>query len=158
MKTLLCLFACLVMTISLVAQPQHPREPEWYKMVDDFFSDYFRMNPTAGTYAGFHDYDTQLEDYSRAGVEAQKAVARVWLNRLSKYDFNPLSPEQRQDFRLVESSVKSTLLDLENIRRWEKNPDIYSSGITQSAFLLMARKFAAPEERLKSLIVREKLM
>src|SRR5689334_1142026 len=109
MKTFLCLIASLVMTVGVFSQT-HPQQPEWNKMVDDFFADYFRMNPTAGTYAGLHQYDTQLEDYSRAGVEAQKAIARVWMNRLAKYDFSHLSAEERQDLRLVESSIKSTLL------------------------------------------------
>jgi uncharacterized protein (DUF885 family) len=54
--------------------------------------------------------------------------------------------------------VKSDLLSLETIRGWEKNPDRYSGGITSSAFVIMARKFAPPEERLKSLIAREKQM
>ncbi len=45
---------------------------------------------------------------------------------------------------------------LEQIRPWEKNPDVYSSGITNSIFVIMARTFAPPEERLKSVIAREK--
>ena len=31
---------------------------------------YFKFSPTAGTSAGLHQYDTQLEDYSAAGVAA----------------------------------------------------------------------------------------
>src|SRR6185437_6459744 len=50
------------------------------------------------------------------------------------------------------------LLELEDIRTWEKNPDRYSSGLTQSAFVIMSRKFAPPQERLQSLIKREKKM
>jgi uncharacterized protein (DUF885 family) len=158
MKIIVYLLASLVMTIPLLAQTQPSSNSDWNKLVDDFFSDYFQMNPTAGTYAGFHQYDTQLEDYSRAGVEKQTRIAHQWLDRLSKYDPKTLSAEEQQDFRLVENSLKSTLLDLENIRNWEKNPDRYSSGITTSAFTIMARKFAPPEERLKSLIAREELM
>ncbi len=41
---------------------------------------------------------------------------------------------------------------------WEKNPDLYSSGITSSAFTIMSRTFAAPEVRLKALIARERQM
>ena len=36
---------------------------------DQFFSEvYFKYSPTNGTAAGLHQYDTQLEDYSAAGV------------------------------------------------------------------------------------------
>ena len=41
---------------------------------------------------------------------------------------------------------------------WEKDPDQYSSGISNSAFVLMERTFASPDDRLRSLIAREKLM
>ena len=49
-------------------------------------------------------------------------------------------------------------MTLETIRPWEKNPDSYSSGITESAFALMERTFASPDARLRSLIAREKQM
>ena len=48
--------------------------------------------------------------------------------------------------------------DLETIRTWETNPDNYSSGIANSAFVLMERKFAPADDRLRSLIAREKQM
>jgi len=41
---------------------------------------------------------------------------------------------------------------------WEKNPDLYSSGITSSAFTIMSRTFAPQEVRLKALISREHAM
>ena len=59
---------------------------------------------------------------------------------------------------MVLGNIQSTLLTLETIRPWEKNPDMYSGGISNGAFSLMERKFAPPEERLRSLIAREKLM
>jgi uncharacterized protein (DUF885 family) len=52
--------------------------------------------------------------------------------------------------------MNARLLTLENIRPWEKNPDVYSSSITNSIFVIMARTFAPPEQRLKSVIQREK--
>jgi hypothetical protein len=39
-----------------------------------------------------------------------------------------------------------------------KNLDTYSSGITNSAFSIRERKFAAAADRLRVLIAREKLM
>ncbi len=56
------------------------------------------------------------------------------------------------------NTIRANLLDLETIRTWEKNPDIYSSGISCSAFTLMSRTFAPPEVRLRSLIARERQM
>ena len=42
------------------------------------------------------------------------------------------------------------------IRPWEKNPDTYSSGITNSVYVIMNRRFAPPDDRLRSVIAREK--
>jgi uncharacterized protein (DUF885 family) len=64
----------------------------------------------------------------------------------------------RGDRELVLNNIRSTLLTLETIRPWEKNADTYSSGITNSAFVIMERKFAPPGERLRLLVAREKQM
>jgi uncharacterized protein (DUF885 family) len=45
---------------------------------------------------------------------------------------------------------------LEQIRGWEKNPDFYSSAASRAIFGLIAREFAPPEERMSSVIAREK--
>ncbi|HUH63991.1 MAG TPA: DUF885 domain-containing protein, partial [Terracidiphilus sp.] len=64
----------------------------------------------------------------------------------------------RGDREIVLSAIRSQLLMLETIRMWEKDPDVYSSVASNAAFVLMERKFAPPDDRLRSLIAREKLM
>ncbi len=131
---------------------------EFDGLVDRYFDAYFNFNPSAGTAAGFHQYDNKLEDYSRQGIQAQAVSARDFLARFEQIDRSRLNPEQAQDRRLVMNQIRATLLELEDVRGWQKNPDNYSGGLTSSAFVIMARKFAPPEERLKSLIAREQKM
>jgi uncharacterized protein (DUF885 family) len=126
--------------------------------VDSFFDEYFKLNPTQGTATGFHQYDSDLEDYSRRSIDNQIAFAKNYRSRLDNFDSKLLPLEDRQDYQLVANNLESTLLELEDIRSWEKNPDRYSSGLTESAFVIMSRKFAPPEKRLRSLIEREKKM
>jgi uncharacterized protein (DUF885 family) len=155
------LLAAILLSLPLMAQTENPSSGasgKWNKLVDEYFDQYFKFNPTQGTYGGFHQYDSQFEDYSRKGVEEQIAFSKSFLAKLEQFNSKQLSPEERQDYELVINSLKSTLLSLENVRGWEKNPDQYSSGLTQSAFTIMSRKFAPPEERLRSLIEREKQM
>jgi uncharacterized protein (DUF885 family) len=130
----------------------------WNKAVDGFFDEYFQLNPTQATAAGFHEHDSDLEDYSKKGVDEQIVFARHYLDSMNSFDSKSLPLKDRQDQELIINSVKSTLLELEQIRSWEKDPDRYSSGLTQSAFVIMSRKFAPPEQRLRSLIEREKKM
>jgi uncharacterized protein (DUF885 family) len=129
-------------------------------LVDDFFAQaYFNFSPTAGTQAGFHQYDSQLENYSRKNlVEAQSAALKKYEAEFQKIDPATLEAYARGDREMLIGYIHATLHSLENVRFWEKNPDIYSSGITQSAFYIMSRQFAPPADRLRSLIAREKLM
>lgn len=118
----------------------------------------FKFSPTAGTLAGLHQYDSQLEDYSRAGVESNIAALKAYEAKFDAVDGSKLDQSTEGDLEMVRNNIRGTLLELETIRGWEKNPDTYSSGITASAFSLMERKFAPPDDRLRSLIAREKQM
>ena len=121
-------------------------------LFDRFFDEYyFHFYPTAGTSAGFHQYDSKLEDCSQTAVHQ-----RIVLLQQFEKQFAALEPSA--DRELVLGKIRADLLELENIRQWETNPDIYSSGITNSVFLIMSRTFAPPAERLRSVIARENLM
>jgi hypothetical protein len=121
-------------------------------LVDQFFDEYyFKFSPTQGTSAGFHQYDARLEDYSRTAVQQQIAAARRFEAEFTK---QPKS----DDRELILSRLRADLLTLESIRPWQTNPDLYSGGITSSVFVIMSRNFASQEDRLRSVIARERLM
>jgi uncharacterized protein (DUF885 family) len=161
MKTLLVVLSlsiCHPLFAQITNDAKTPNSSNWNQLVDNFFDDFYSLNPTQATAAGFHQHDSELEDYSRKSIDNQIALANKYLTRLDAFDTKSLSSEERQDYQLLVNDLKSTLLELQNIRGWEKNPDHYSSGLTQSAFVIMSRKFAPPEQRLQSLIDRENKM
>ncbi|MEO7432768.1 MAG: DUF885 domain-containing protein [Dokdonella sp.] len=128
-------------------------------LADEFFdSYYFPTNPTIATQDGIHAYDDRLEDYSRAGIDRQVSALQAFETRVSAIDTSTFDPQHRGDRDLLLNTMRGTLLTLQTIRPWEKNPDIYSGGITNSAFVIIERKFASAEERLRKLIAREKQM
>jgi uncharacterized protein (DUF885 family) len=134
---------------------------QFQKASDEYFDQvYFPYAPTNGTLAGYHQYDGQLENYSRKNIDAEIAALRDFEARIEAIhpgmdaaDFVP-----RSDREIVLGSIRSQLLTLEVIRPWEKDADSYSSLCANGAFVLMERKFASPDERLRSLIAREKQM
>lgn len=129
------------------------------KLADKFFDQYyFPTNPTIATSTGLHSYDDQLEDYSRAAIDRQIAALKQWDTHVGAVDAAKLDETTRGDRQLVLNYIHSTLLTLQTIRPWEKNPDTYSSGITNSAFTIMERKYAPLPDRLRFLIARERLM
>ena len=155
-----------VLLAGLAVQAQHHAMPAsdaanndkvFTSLADQYFDKYyFRFNPSSGTAAGFHQYDTQLEDYSKASLDQQVTTLKNFQKVIAKIDPLQLSAATRVDHTLVLNDINARLLSLENIRQWEKNPDLYSSGVTNSIFVIMARTFAPPAERLKSVIAREK--
>ena len=126
---------------------------------DQFFLQvYFKFSPTAGTAAGLHQYDTQLEDYSAAGVEREVAAMHEFEKKVAAIDPSALDAPAAADREILLNNIRSELLSLEVIRGWEQNPDSYSSGITSSAFVIMERPYAPTDTRLRALVEREKKM
>ncbi len=155
-------FAILFVSFSFIsiagAQKKDLAAPASATLEDRYFNEYyFKFNPSSGTQAGFHQYDNQLEDYSRASVDRQIAVLKKFKQEFATFvSTASMTPAQVVDRYLLCNDIDAHLLALENIRAWEKNPDSYSSGITNSIFVIMARTFAPPDQRLKSVIAREK--
>ena len=131
------------------------------RVSDEYFDQvYFRYAPSTGTQDGFHQYDAQLEDYSRKAVNAQIAALKSFEQRIEAIvpDDAPADFVPRSDREIVLANIRSQLLTLETIRPWAKDADGYSSTCANAAFVLMERKFAPPDDRLRSLIAREQKM
>jgi uncharacterized protein (DUF885 family) len=156
--TLLALGACMTTALSAYAANDAAQQ-QFQKVSDEYFDKvYFPHQPTLGTLTGYHQYDTQLEDYAHKKIDAWVADLVFFERRIESIPAAGLDETTRGDREMVLSNIRSTLLTLDTIRTWERNPDAYSGGISNAAFSLMERKFAPPDERLRSLIAREKLM
>jgi uncharacterized protein (DUF885 family) len=150
------LFLLLLLPLSLSAQS---RDADFAKLADRYFDEIvFRYDPVSGTQAGFHQYDRQLPDGSKAEIQSEIALLHRFEDELAKFAPQGLSAGVAADRELVLAQVRGQLLSLETIRMWEKNPDIYSSGASSAIFTIMSRKFAPSGERLQSAIAREKLI
>ena len=143
----------------------HAAKDDWKqqfeKVSDEYFDQvYFHYAPTQGTLAGYHQYDAQLEDYSRKNIDAEIAALKVFEKRVEAIQPDAAAADfvPRTDREIVLANVRTQLLTLETIRPWEKNADNYSSTCANGAFTLMERKFASPDERLRSLVARERQM
>jgi uncharacterized protein (DUF885 family) len=134
---------------------------QFEKVSDEYFDQvYFHYGPTGGTLAGYHQYDAQLEDDSRKNIDAEIAALKSFEKRIEAIHPDAAAADlvPRGDREIVLSNIRSELLTLETIRPWEKNADNYSSTCANGAFTLMERNFASPDERLRSLIARERQM
>ena len=131
---------------------------DFLHLSDEYFDQvYFLYQPTQGTSAGYHQYDAKLEDFSRPTITAEIEALKKFEVRFARMrEKASFSPTTRGDCDLVLNNIRTTLLTLETIRPWEKDPDFYTTVATNGAFTIMERKFASPDERLRSLVAREK--
>ncbi|MDR3774467.1 MAG: DUF885 domain-containing protein [Terracidiphilus sp.] len=163
MKKLFALLGIGVCMSTAIAAPAAAEDwkQKFEKVTDEYFDQvYFHYGPTNGTLTGYHQYDAQLDDYSRKNIDAEIAALKEFEKRIEAIhpddaaaDFVP-----RSDRQMVLGTIRSQLLTLETIRPWEKDADGYSSVCASGAFVLMERKFASADERLRSLVAREKQM
>src|ERR1035438_8440886 len=76
----------------------------WDALVDRFFDQAdFHFNPSAGTSAGFHQYDAMLEDFSRDSIRQQVAVLKQYEREVSGFAASP-------DREIVLGNIRSSLL------------------------------------------------
>ena len=142
------------------SEPTPPTKPSadqaFAALVDKYFDGFYHFNPASATRQGFHQYDAELPNYSRRVVEAEIARTKACLADLDRIPRNSLNKESRFDAHLLEGSMRGRLLDLDQIRLWEKDPNFYNGAISFALFVLIQRDFAPVDERLRSLIARER--
>jgi uncharacterized protein (DUF885 family) len=146
----------LLVSVSKIHSAENTATSGFNELVDQFFDFYFSFHPTDGTSQGFHQYDPKLEDYSSAAQDRQIHELKEFLAKFEASDASKLPTDTAADLAWVISSIHSQLLELENVQMWRKDPDHYSGGITNSIFVIMRRNYAPPEERLRSVIERER--
>jgi uncharacterized protein (DUF885 family) len=148
------------MTLNAATQAENPTAKVQFERASDEYFDqvYFPYQPTQGTTAGYHQYDTRLEDFSPKSIDAEVAALNNVEKRVSTIPAASLDQTTQGDRQMVLNSIRSRLLTLQTIRPWANNADNYSSTCANAAFTIMERKFAPADDRLRSLIAREKQM
>jgi uncharacterized protein (DUF885 family) len=118
----------------------------------------YKRDPSGATRLGIHKYDDVIADWSSAAIKDDAEAIKSFQKRLDAVDAESLSLEAQLDLEETNHALDGMLLRDDVIRPWAKDPDSYSSGITNDAFVMISRTFAPPEQRLKSLISRLKMM
>jgi hypothetical protein len=125
--------------------------------VDDYFNAFFEWAPSFATAAGFHEYDSRIEDYSAAAhsnrIETLKALQTRLLELRRQ---GGLGEAGAVDVEILDGQIHAELLELETLQTWRKNPMQYASLPGSAVDGLIKRSFAPLEERLRSVVARLK--
>jgi uncharacterized protein (DUF885 family) len=126
------------------------------QIADEYLKGYYSFNPSEATAAGLHEYDSQLETRSREAVARETRRLRDTVSLLARINPALLSEEARYDYLVLASHARGQLLDLQDIRQWERDPNLYNRLISSSIDNILKRNYASIEQRLSSVLARER--
>jgi uncharacterized protein (DUF885 family) len=125
------------------------------RFAQQYFSNYFKLQPTRATDLGIHDHDAALPDVSAAGHGAWQAMLRGYLAKAQAIRTADWPVAPRDDIAFLIASIKGEMLADETVRLWRKDPNAYLVLATESVFGLVKRNFAPQADRLRSVVARE---
>ena len=103
----------------------YPSEP-FPHFVDDYLAYLYEVLPTQACLDGVHLHDDLLEDLSRSAIDADARALSGFGRRLHQIDSSLLSPVEQVEHRIVGSNIESRMYELEAVRSWDRNPQVYS--------------------------------
>lgn len=131
-------------------------EATYDKLSEEFFDVYYTYHPVHATRQGFHQHDNSLGHYKREEIE--ETLRRMKAIQAKVVQINPANMDKLHalDHPVLTTRMNREIYWVETWRFWENNPLFYKDIITEGLFNLVSRNFAPVEERLKSVIAREK--
>jgi uncharacterized protein (DUF885 family) len=120
--------------------------------------DRYKRHPSTATDLGIHTYDLLMDDASKQTIDDETAELTSFKQELEKIDPAALSPAKQLDREQLLHAMDAGVLANTVVRTFAKDPDFYSSGVTNAAYVIMKRKYAPADDRLRMLIAREKQM
>ena len=123
---------------------------------DAYVRGYYAFNPSEGTAAGLHEFDPKLEERDAASVAAEARRLRGVLAELARVPEWRLSPEARYDYLVIQSHARAQLLELEDVRMWRRDPNVYNRLVSSSIDNILKRAYAPVEQRLPAVLARER--
>jgi uncharacterized protein (DUF885 family) len=129
----------------------YPSEP-FPHFVDDYLAYLHEVHPSNASLDGVHLHDDLLEDLSRSALDAHVRALAGFSRRLHQIDPQHLSPTDRIDHRILAADVEGRMVDLEQVRTWDRNPQPYSEIIGTSLATQALFAYAPEAERARRVV------
>ena len=142
--------ACLLGSIGGTEPPPQPNE--FAAFVDHYLDAFATRHPSIAAGNGIHDHDDRVDDFSAAGIRAEIAALKQDRERLSAFDPETLTPDERVDRRILEGIIDGWLLEQETLQNWRRNPMLYASALTDGVHNLMTMESDAAPVRMRRVI------
>lgn len=123
-----------------------------HHFVDDYLRYLYETNPTSASLDGVHTYDDLLEDFSRSGLDGQGRALAGFARRLAEIPLDGLTPLERIEHPVIGANIRARILELEEVRTWERNPQVYADLLATSLATQAIFPYAAEEERARRVL------
>ena len=120
--------------------------------IEDYLAYLHETYPTYATLDGVHTHDDLLEDLSRSSVENQARALSGFARRLDEIRLDALTPVEKVEHPVVGANIRARLLELEEVRVWERNPQLYADILASSLAGQMLFHYAPVEERARRVL------
>ncbi len=146
-----CTCSLAVAVVVLTAAWASAPSGEFGGLVDAYLDAFARRHPSIAAGNGLHAHDGRLEDFSAAAIEAEAADLDAWCLKLRAIDATALTPDERVDHRILGGILDGWLLDLRQVRTWQRNPVIYVSAVSDGVHNLMVMESAPADRRARQI-------
>jgi len=120
--------------------------------VDDYLAYLYEVLPSQASLDGVHLHDDLIEDLSRPAVDAHVRALSGFLRRLNQIDPALLSPHEQVDHPIVAANLEGRMYELEVVRTWERNPQVYADIIGTSLASQALFAYAPEAERARRVV------
>jgi len=124
----------------------------FHHFVDDYLAYLHEVHPTGATLDGVHTHDDLLEDLSRQGVEQHTRALSGFSRRLQDINTNDLTAVEKAEQPMVEANIQARTFELEQIRTWERNPQLYADTLCSSLAAQVVFSHASMPERARRVL------
>jgi uncharacterized protein (DUF885 family) len=120
--------------------------------VDDLLGYLHETHPTHAALDGVHTHDDLLEDLSKQGIDHDVRALSGYLRRLEEIDKEGLPEIEALEQRMLASFLRGRMFELEEVRTWEKNPQLYADILASSLASQVLFTHAPASERARRVL------
>jgi uncharacterized protein (DUF885 family) len=136
-----------------------PARPDFEKLTDDFTRGVLALSPVSATQAGYHEHngmalDEMLDDFSPAGIAAQRRFYQDFQKQLAALDAAALDRAQQADLQILRNTIGMSLLELDTIQSYRHNPTVYVELAGNALYTPFVLNYAPLDARFRHIIRR----
>jgi uncharacterized protein (DUF885 family) len=152
------LAAALLFVVSACQQATRPASlpstaslaSAWDDYVTALLESEFNANPPTAVWAGRHEFDGRLPDWSRTGIDNEIRRMHVQRERALQFDDAALDEDRRFERDYVAARLDGELFWLESAQSPFNDPSYYGGGLDPNVYV--AREYAPLADRLRAYI------